>query len=67
MGAPIGTLTIPVLAPGEEVVLSTPWQMPNPNDYIDINPSPWHFCFLATNRIGERSNDNSRNSLDVRS
>ena len=47
MGAPIRTLTIPVLAPGEEVVLSTPWQMPNPNDYIDINPSPWHFCFLA--------------------
>ena len=47
MGAPIGTLTIPVLAPGEEIVLSIPWQMPNPNDYIDINPSPWHFCFLA--------------------
>ena len=47
MGAPIGIIDIPELAPGEEAVLSIPWQMPNPNDYININPSPWHFCFLA--------------------
>ena len=47
MGAPIGTIYIPALEPGEEVVLSFPWEMPNPRDYSNISPNTWHFCFLA--------------------
>ena len=47
MGAPIGSIDIPALEPGEEVVLSIPWQMPNPRDYSNISPNTWHFCLLA--------------------
>ena len=47
MGAPIGTIYIPALEPGEEVVLSFPWNMPNPRDYSNISPNTWHFCLLA--------------------
>ena len=48
MGASIGTIHIPALEPGEEVVLSFPWEMPNPSDYSNISSSqPWHFCLLA--------------------
>ena len=44
---PVGTVTIPVIEPGEEVILEFPWQVPNPNDYVDITSNQWHFCFLA--------------------
>ena len=47
MGAPIGTIYIPALEPGEEVILSFPWNMPNPRDYSNISPNTWHFCLLA--------------------
>ena len=47
MGAPIGSIDIPALDPGEDVVLSIPWQMPNPSDYSKISPNTWHFCLLA--------------------
>ena len=47
MGAPIGTIYIPALEPGEEVVLSFPWEIPNPRDYSNISPNTWHFCLLA--------------------
>ena len=47
MGAPIGTIYIPALEPGEEVVLSFPWEMPNLRDYSNISPNTWHFCLLA--------------------
>jgi serine protease len=48
MGLPIGTVTIPVLNPGQEITLSIPWNnIPDPNNYIWINPEPWHFCLLA--------------------
>ena len=48
MGAPIGTIYIPALEPREEVVLSFPWEMPNPSDYSNISSSQsWHFCLLA--------------------
>ena len=47
----VGTVTIPVIEPGEEAVLSFPWNTPNPLDYSEITPDPWwqkwHFCFLA--------------------
>lgn len=47
MGNVIGSATIPSLAPGEEVILSMPWLVPDPNDYSVINAEPWHFCLLA--------------------
>jgi len=47
VGNEIGTLTIPVLGPGESKILEFPWVVPNPQDYVGINPNPWHFCLLA--------------------
>lgn len=47
MGEPIGTVTIPALGPGEEVLIPFEWYRPNPDDYIGINNEPWHFCLLA--------------------
>jgi len=46
-GGEAGTLNIPVLQPGQETILTFNWQVPNPNDYITINPDPWHFCLLT--------------------
>lgn len=54
MGAPTGTLNIPVLQPGQEVILQFAWNVPNPSNYFPINSDPWHFCLLA--RV-EASND----------
>jgi hypothetical protein len=53
LGNEIGTLTIPALAPGEEVVLEFPWLVPNPDDYVGINAEPWHFCLLARIASGD--------------
>ncbi len=47
MGAPTGTLNIPVLQPGQEVILQFAWNVPNPSNYFPINSDPWHFCLLA--------------------
>lgn len=47
MGAQIGTVTIPVLQPGEETVLHFNWFVPNPANYTAINSEPWHFCLLT--------------------
>ena len=47
MGDEIGTLDIPVLGPGESKILEFQWAVPNPQDYVGINPNPWHFCLLA--------------------
>ena len=47
LGQPIGEITIPALEPGQDVVLNIPWQVPNPADYADVNPEPWHYCLLA--------------------
>ena len=57
MGTPIGSIDIPALEPGEDVVLSIPWQMPNPRDYSKISPNTWHFCLLARIVSGRRPND----------
>lgn len=47
-GKEIGFVTIPILAPGQSIVLSIQWtNMPNPSDYSSINPEPWHFCLLS--------------------
>ena len=48
MGGQVGTLNIPVLEPGQSKIIEFEWDdMPNPDDYIGINPNPWHFCLLA--------------------
>lgn len=47
LGGEVATLTIPPLAPGQEVILEFPWMVPNPDDYTNINENPWHFCLLA--------------------
>lgn len=47
MGDEIGYQSIPPLEPGASIVLQFPWYVPNPDDYIGINPNPWHFCLLA--------------------
>ncbi|MFT4800910.1 MAG: hypothetical protein ACI93N_000675, partial [Flavobacteriaceae bacterium] len=48
MGDQIATLNIPPLGIGEEAIIEFEWNnMPNPEDYININDNPWHFCLLA--------------------
>lgn len=47
MGNLIGTITIPPIESNEEIVLAIPWNIPNPNDYQEINSEPWHFCLLS--------------------
>jgi len=63
MGNEIATLNIPVLKPGQETIIQYEWNVPNPDDYIDINPNPWHFCLLS--RI--ISNDDPMTSTEVSS
>jgi subtilisin family serine protease len=50
----IGTVTIPVIMPGQEAIMSFPWIVPNPAIYAPINAEPWHFCLVT--RI-EAAND----------
>ncbi|MCF6308720.1 MAG: S8 family serine peptidase [Flavobacteriaceae bacterium] len=48
MGDQIATLSIPPLEIGQEAIIEFEWNdMPNPLDYENINPDPWHFCLLA--------------------
>jgi len=47
MGDQITTLNIPIIQPGEEIILEAEWLVPDPEDYIGINVNPWHFCLLA--------------------
>ena len=47
LGNTIGAVIIPVLQPGEEVVLHMPFPVPNPATYNGIFAEPWHFCLLA--------------------
>jgi subtilisin family serine protease len=48
MGDEIATLTIPPLEIGQEAIIEFEWNdMPNPLDFENINPNPWHFCLLA--------------------
>lgn len=53
MGNLIGTLTIPAIPANQEVILTFPWQVPNPANYGN-DGDQWHFCLLA--RI-EATND----------
>lgn len=47
MGDEIATKTIPPLEVGQEAIIEFEWNIPNPEDYENINPNPWHFCLLA--------------------
>ncbi|GER59043.1 hypothetical protein ULMA_11510 [Patiriisocius marinus] len=48
MGNEVGVMTIPILEPGESKLIKFTWNdMPNPDDYENINPNKWHFCFLG--------------------
>ncbi len=47
MGDTLGTKTIPPIVSGDETILEFEWPVPNPQDYVGINPNPWHFCLLA--------------------
>ena len=47
MGDEIGDLTIPILESGESIILEFPWNVPNPENFENINQNPWHFCLLA--------------------
>ena len=46
MGNEVGTLIIPVLQPGQEIIMTFPWQVPNPADY-GADGNQWHFCLLS--------------------
>lgn len=47
MGDEIGTLSIPQIEIGETKILKFQWNVPDPEDYQNINPNPWHFCLLS--------------------
>jgi len=40
-------LTIPVLQPGQAVVIQIPWYPPNPDDFTSFGADKGHFCLLA--------------------
>lgn len=61
MGDIIGGKTIPKLEPGESTILEFQWTPPNPDDYVNINENPWHFCLLA--RI--KSNDDPMTVMET--
>lgn len=47
MGDTLGVKNISSIITGDETILEFEWYVPNPQDYIGINPNPWHFCLLA--------------------
>ncbi|MDD3739062.1 MAG: hypothetical protein PHP31_07190 [Lentimicrobiaceae bacterium] len=46
-GGLIDSLTIPIIQPGEETILTFPWLVPNPADYSSSAGDPINFGFLA--------------------
>jgi Common central domain of tyrosinase/Bacterial Ig domain len=40
-------LTVPVLQPGQAVIIQVPWYPPNPNDFASFGTDQGHFCLLA--------------------
>jgi hypothetical protein len=40
-------LTIPVLQPGQDVVIQIPWYPPNPENFASFGSDKGHFCLLA--------------------
>lgn len=46
-GGMIGSLSIPVIQPGEEAIVTFTWNVPNPEDYTFVFNEPSQFAFLA--------------------
>lgn len=46
LGGELDSVIIPIVQPGDEVIVKIPWVVPNPNNYSD-NDNPWHFCLLS--------------------
>ncbi len=40
-------LTVPILQPGQAVIIQVPWYPPNPNDFASFGADQGHFCLLA--------------------
>lgn len=54
LGDSIGTVTLPVIQPGDAYIATIPWLPPNPTNFVGLssNPiffanEPHHFCLLA--------------------
>ena len=47
LGGQIGEVSIPELAPEQEIILSMPFIVPDPAKYDEIFPEPWRFSLLA--------------------
>lgn len=43
----VAPLTIPVLQPGQAVVIQIPWYPPNPDNFASFGTDKGHFCLLA--------------------
>lgn len=55
---PNPTTTIPILQPGQEIVLQIPFLVPNPDNYAFAGLDQWHFCLLARiEAINDPSNE----------
>ena len=46
LGGTLPPVTIPVIQPGQEIIVKVPWQVPNPNNYIDVGEQ-WHYCLMS--------------------
>lgn len=46
LGGTLTPITIPILQPGQKTIVKVPWQVPNPNNYIDVGQQ-WHFCLMS--------------------
>lgn len=62
LGAPVGTVNIPILQAGQETIVTLPFLVPNPADYSFAGSDQWHFCLLA--RI-EATNDPLNETSDL--
>lgn len=47
MGDKIGKKPIPILHPGDSIIVKFEWYPPHPDEYLGINSEPWHFCLAA--------------------
>src|SRR5690606_23312005 len=46
LSSELPSVDIPVIQPGQEVVVAVPWVVPNPENYSDME-EPWHYCIMA--------------------
>src|SRR5690606_1276764 len=46
LSSELPSVDIPVIQPGQEVVVAVPWVVPNPKNYSDME-EPLHYCIMA--------------------